>query len=111
MRNREKIRSIEPLETKTLLSASPTAAASASGIDPSAIYSFDGSGNNLANSTWGMAGGDLFRGIVAAQYGDDISTMNGEDLPSGRVISNVLGTQVEDIFDDRNLAAFIYAWG
>jgi hypothetical protein len=81
------------------------------GVNLSAVYSVDGSGNNTSNPTWGQAGADLYRGILAADYGDNISSMNGPDLPSARLISNLLGTQTADLFDQRNLSAFIYAWG
>ena len=81
------------------------------GVNLSAVYSVDGSGNNTSNPTWGQAGADLYRGILAAVYGDNISSMNGQDLPSARLISNLLGTQTNDLFDQRNLSAFIYAWG
>ncbi len=75
------------------------------------FYSVDGSGNNLANPSWGQAGADLYRGIVAANYGDGVSTPNGQDLPSARAISNLIGNQTDDVLDPRNLSAFTYAWG
>ena len=54
------------------------------------------------------AGSDLYRGIVAANYGDGVSTPTGtnaqgvQTLPSTRLISNLLGNQTDDIFDNRN---------
>ncbi|HEY2762039.1 MAG TPA: peroxidase family protein, partial [Pirellulales bacterium] len=83
----------------------------------SLVYSIDGSGNNQTNTTWGQAGTDLYRGIVAANYGNGISTPTGtnaqgvETLPSARLVSNVLGDQTDDVLDNRDLSAFIYAWG
>jgi hypothetical protein len=83
----------------------------------SLVYSIDGSGNNQANPTWGEAGADLYRGIVAANYGDGISTPTGTNaqgvntLPSARLISDLLGAQTGDVLDNRDLSAFIYAWG
>ena len=83
----------------------------------SLLYSITGSGNNLTNTSWGAAGSDLYRGILAANYGDGISTPTGtnaqgvQTLPSARLISNLLGNQTDDILDNRNLTAFIYAWG
>ena len=109
MRKKNPQRLIERLEDRNLLSATPTTTSSSSLL--SLIYSVDGSGNNLANPTWGMAGGDLYRGILAANYGDGVSSMNGANLPSARDISNALGNQTTDIFDPRDLSAFIYAWG
>ena len=82
------------------------------------LYSINGSGNNLTNTTWGQAGTDLYREILAAVYADGISTLNDKSatnssvtLPSARTISNLLGTQVASIQDSRDLSAFIYAWG
>lgn len=80
MRKKNPQRLIERLEDRNLLSATPTTTSSSSLL--SLIYSVDGSGNNLANPTWGMAGGDLYRGILAANYGDGVSSMNGANLPS-----------------------------
>ena len=89
----------EPLEERAMLSVAPL------------YYSVTGTGNNTANPSWGSAGADLYRGIVAANYGNDISTLNGQSLPSARVISNVVGDQSGDILDPRDLSAFTYAWG
>jgi peroxidase len=113
-------RSVEQLETRTFLSANPTptpAPSSTTSALLSLLYSYNGSGNNLTNTTWGQAGADLYRGIVAANYGDGVSTLTGtnaqgvQTLPSARLISNLLGNQTDDILDNRNLSAFIYAWG
>jgi peroxidase len=117
MRKMKKVgtnRLIEQLETRAFLTASPTSATTALST---LIYSIDGSGNNLANPSWGQAGQDLYRGIVAANYGDGISTPTGtnaqgvETLPNARLISNLLGAQTGDVLDNRDLSAFIYAWG
>jgi hypothetical protein len=107
MRKLEQSLRIEQLETRILMTGTTTQ----TGVNLSAVYSVDGSGNNAANPTWGQSGADLYRGILAAAYGDGVSSMNGQNLPSGRVISNLLGTQTDDLFDQRNLSAFIYAWG
>src|ERR1700690_1449378 len=113
-------RSVEQLETRTFLSANPTptpAPSSTTSALLSLLYSYNGSGNNLTNTTWGQAGADLYRGIVAANYGDGVSNLPGtnaqgvQTLPSARLISNLLGNQTDDILDNRNLSAFIYAWG
>ncbi len=110
-------RSVEQLETRALMSASPTTPTSTTSALLSLIYSYDGSGNNLANPNLGKAGADLYRGIVAANYGNGISTPTGtnaqgvQTLPSARLISNLLGEQVTEDVDNRDLTAFIYAWG
>jgi peroxidase len=89
----------EVLEARQMLSASPT------------VYSVTGAGNNVDNPTWGQAGADFYRGIIAAAYADNVSKPNGSTLPSAREISNVVGTQTDDLLDPSNLSAFIYAWG
>jgi len=108
MRKLEQQLGIEQLETRILMAGNTF---TQGGVNLSAVYSVDGSGNNTSNPTWGQAGADLYRGILAAVYGDGKSSMNGQDLPSARLISNLLGTQTDDLFDQRNLSAFIYAWG
>ncbi len=104
----------ELLENRALMTASP--APTVTNL-LNLIYSIDGSGNNLTNSNLGAAGQDLYRGILAADYGDGVSSLNdlsavgGTTLPSARLISNVLGNQTGDVLDNRDLSAFIYAWG
>ena len=90
---------LEPLEERTMFSVAPL------------YYSVTGAGNNLANPSWGSAGSDLLRSILPSDYGDGISTPNGQDLTSARVISNLVGSQSADLLDPRNLSAFTYAWG
>src|SRR5262245_8577262 len=108
MRKLKERSGIQQLETRILMAGNSF---TQSAVNLSAVYSVDGSGNNTSNPTWGQAGAGLYRGILAAVYGDSISSMNGQDLPSARLISNLLGTQTDDVFDQRNLSAFIYAWG
>ena len=71
---------------------------------------YDGTGNNPANATWGSAGTDLLR-IVPAAYGDGVSTPAGAGLPGPRAISNALNPQPKDDPNNLNLSDFIYAWG
>lgn len=73
-------------------------------------YSFDGSGNNVAQPTWGAAGIALLRGAKAA-YADGVSAPAGSSRPSARAISNALSAQESSIVNDRNLADFVYVWG
>jgi hypothetical protein len=78
---------------------------------PIPTYSIDGTGNNVSQVEWGSTNEQLLR-LVKAQYADGISTPNGADRPSARAISNAIGDQgSQDIISDRNLAAFVYAWG
>ncbi len=87
----------EPLEQRALLTAD--------------LRSIDGVGNNLANPDWGSVDVQLLR-MAPADYGDGISTPAGQDRPSAREVSNVLAAQIEEEMpNDRNLSAMIYAFG
>jgi peroxidase len=87
---------LEPLEDRVLFA-----------VD---VRSFDGTGNNLTNTTWGSAGADLLR-TAPAEYGDGKSTPAGADRASARLISDLVAAQNGDIINNRDLSAFIYAWG
>jgi hypothetical protein len=78
---------------------------------PMATYSIDGTGNNQSQSEWGSTNEKLLR-LARPEYGDGISSPNGADRPGAREISNALADQGnKDIISDRNLSAFVYAWG
>lgn len=73
--------------------------------------SIDGSGNNIANPSWGQAGGSFIR-LAPPEYTDGISSPAGADRPGAREISNALADQGdEDVLSDRFLSAMMYAWG
>lgn len=74
-------------------------------------YSIDGTGNNVSQVEWGSTQEKLLR-LAKAEYGDSISSPNGSDRPSARAISNAIADQgSQDIISDRDLSAFMYAWG
>ena len=73
------------------------------------VESITGADVNTKHTTWGEAGNDLLR-AAAPLYGDGISTPNGANLPSARLISNVLGSQTDDVLDTRDVSDFIWAW-
>lgn len=99
---------LDHLEERALPATNPLAPPV---MGPSAVYSIDGSGNNLANPTWGATGTQYLR-IANAEYADGISTPAGADRPSARAISNALATQGADtLTNDRLMSAFVYAWG
>jgi len=78
---------------------------------PSSFESLDGTGNNLFHPTWGVAGTDLLR-RAAAQYADGASSPAGAGRPDARTISNTVADLPEDTpTNDRDMSAFIYAWG
>jgi hypothetical protein len=72
--------------------------------------SYDGTDNNLADPELGSTDEQLLR-VAESEYGDGISTPAGADRPSAREISNALSVQDESLPNDRQLSAFIYAWG
>ena len=75
------------------------------------IQSLDGKGNNIAHPDWGSVSTQFLR-ISEAAYADEISSPSGENRPSARTISNTLSVSPADgILNDRDLTAFIYAWG
>jgi peroxidase len=96
----------EALEARTMLSVAPL------------YYSVTGAGNNLdlAKANWGAAGQDLLRSILPPAYSDGVSALAdknaaGQTLPSARLISNTVGQQTDDVLNNRDLSAFVYAWG
>jgi len=75
------------------------------------VRSIDGTFNNLLYAQWGSTDEQLLR-RAAADYGDLVSTPAGADRLGAREISNLLAAQpVENILNDRNLSAMIYAFG
>ncbi len=86
---------LEQLETRSLMAAQP----------------LDGTGNNLAHPDWGSTAEDLLR-LSPAAYADGVSAPSGADRPNARAISNAVAQSPEDgITNDRDLSAFVYAWG
>lgn len=71
--------------------------------------SINGSGNNIANPTWGLAGSTLLR-LTAPNYTDGMSTIDAS-LPNARVASNELATQSTSVPDARNLSEWTWVWG
>jgi hypothetical protein len=104
---------LEALEDRALLSA-------LTGLEFHAVgfRSITGSGNNLANPTWGQAGTDLLR-ISPAAYADGISAPSQPNALSPRFISNALNDQTDpnnpaqDLGppQSKDLSDFAYAWG
>ena len=75
------------------------------------VQSLDGRGNNILHPEWGSAGQQFLR-VSEAAYADRISSPAGASRPSARAVSNALSGSPEDgILNDRDLTAFVYAWG
>ena len=78
---------------------------------PSAYYSIDGTGNNLANPEWGSTL-EQFLILAPAAYADNSSSPGGAGLPGGRAVGNAVADQTgEVIFNDRLMSAMVYVWG
>ncbi|HEV7999220.1 MAG TPA: peroxidase family protein [Planctomycetaceae bacterium] len=101
------------LEPRVLLSATAAAPAAASTVE-----SFDGSGNNVANPTWGQAGTDLIR-LTPAQYTNGTNSPSLAQDPSARLISNIVNNQADpanpsadiNTTNQESLSDFAYAFG
>ena len=73
----------------------------------------DGSGNNVANPSWGKPGQQLFR-MTPSDYEDGISIPRGGDpsiLPSARVISNAVVAQSSSIPNPQGASDMLWQWG
>lgn len=79
---------------------------------PAGFRSYDGTGNNLANGTWGAAGTQYLREASGAHYADGRAAPAGADRPSAREISNALAAQGDAVTaDERGLSTAIYEFG
>ena len=74
------------------------------------LYSFDGTGNNASEATWGAAGTALMRKATAG-YADGVAAAAGDTRPSARAISNALSAQDSSIVNNRDMSDFVYVWG
>jgi hypothetical protein len=72
--------------------------------------SLDGSGNNVANPTWGKAGEPLLR-VTPVGYADGISTLPDRGGTNPREISNRVCKQNNPNPSALNLSDYTWAWG
>ncbi len=77
----------------------------------SAVRSIDGSGNNLANPSWGAAGTIFTRLDPTNYYGDLIGSPAGSNRPNARDISNAIGDQSGLMPDPHGRSDFVWVWG
>ncbi len=73
--------------------------------------SFNGSGNNLANPTWGQKQSNFIRIDPTSHYDDGISSPAILNRPNPRDVSNTLGSQATSMLDARGLSDFTWQWG
>lgn len=96
----------------TVVSAGLAAAAPAS-IEPRAI---DGSGNNIANPTWGSAGNVFFRLNYGAgnplgnAYGDGTQSPARADGPNTRTVSTTLSRQTAVVAEPQGFNEMLAWW-
>jgi hypothetical protein len=93
---------LESLQPRVLMAAT-------AGL-PSVYYSYDGTGNNVANASLGATGGTFIRYAPAA-YGDGVSTPAGANRPSPRVVSNVLVAEDSAHKSARELSQLAWVFG
>lgn len=72
--------------------------------------SFDGSGNNLANPTWGAAETNFAR-VAPAAYVDGVSVPRIAGRPNPQAVSNALFRQSDSKPSRRGLSGYVYAFG
>jgi hypothetical protein len=71
---------------------------------------FDGSGNNEINTSWGMAGTNLAR-KAPSEYADGFSAPAGAGRPSAREISNAAIAQSGLIPNTHAMTGWVFQWG
>jgi Animal haem peroxidase len=93
-------------------SASSNAVPSGGGFPAFEVRSLSGQGNNLIHPNEGAAGQNYTR-VAPAAYADGISTQrSGSTAPNARYVSNRVFNDVgQDIFSERNLSQWGWAWG
>ena len=70
----------------------------------------DGTGNNLANPTWGSAGIPLLR-KATAEYADGLGAPAGFERPSARAISNGCSAQAGPMPNPDLASDYLWQWG
>ena len=81
-------------------------------IDSREVRAYDGSNNNLSNTTWGATFEHLQR-FADSDYADGISSLAGLDRPSARAVSNGVADQPEgtSLPNSVNGTDFVWQWG
>ena len=112
--------SIELLEVRALMTGSPSfptpmpspmppPSSSSSALASDNVvaqYSIDGTGNNVANPTWGSVGTDLLR-TAPAQYADGLSQPSGSNRPSARSLATRSPRKVMSTFPAIDLSRLL----
>ncbi len=72
--------------------------------------SFDASGNNLTNLSYG-ASYQPFMSVCGYHYHDGMAEPNDANRPNVREVSNEIFAQTGDIFNEHGLSNFFWVWG
>jgi hypothetical protein len=72
--------------------------------------SYDGTDNNLTNTSWGAAGTQLAR-LSPIEYGDLVSSPAGGSRPNPREISNVAIAQTIMVPNTHQMTDWVFQWG
>lgn len=85
-------------------------------VDAGEYRSFDGTGNNPDNPTYGVAGENLIRITNLTDYDDGASSPRTTDvggaLPSARLVSNTVAAQgANDIPNAKGATDWLWQWG
>jgi peroxidase len=115
----------EPLEQRMLLSVTsgshqpvgpmPPQTSNTGAVGPQGVEPINGVGNNPINPILGAANTNFMR-LAPANFSDGIDAPNGQNLPSARVISNLIADQdlngsEQDESNSRSMSDWVYAWG
>ncbi|NER51770.1 MAG: peroxiredoxin [Symploca sp. SIO1A3] len=72
--------------------------------------SINGSGNNIANPTWGEADTQLLR-LLPPAYEDRTFAPAGTDRPSARAVSNTVSNQSVSVINSLGASDWLWQWG
>ncbi|MEC9374368.1 MAG: peroxidase family protein [Planctomycetota bacterium] len=98
-------------QQRTAVAAIAIVVAAGAASTASAQYrEYDGSNNNLANTSWGAAHTQLRRESPNA-YGDGVWTMGRQSISGPREISNAVSAQSGAILNNRFLSDMAWQWG
>ncbi len=93
----------------------PSASAATSAFPTELVFdefrSYDGTGNNSDNPSWGSAGTALLRNLVPADYEDGIAEPRDEGLPGARQISNAFAARTAEDVTSKLVTDFFWQWG
>jgi|GEM_PF-6875504 len=97
-----------PIGTLVDCSSGRAASSASIAVDGIEFRSYDGTGNNLANSDWGASNTGMLTAIGASN--STTNDMTRTDGPAARDVSTAMGTGSGDV-GDAGLSSMFWAWG